>query len=115
VRGSSIGAWGEYEGYYFGERVHGKKVVPLGKIVEMVCIEVVLGSNLDRVVVVLKVIAHDGHEGMVWVIGDMVDMDHRKLLGVEGLVSMVEVHVEDRSHMHMVVVIDYHKKIHHSY
>ena len=50
--------------HYFGERIHGRKMVPLDKIVEMVCIEVVIGSNLDRVVVVLRVLAHNGHKNM---------------------------------------------------
>ena len=51
---------------------------------------------------------------MVWVIGHMVDMDHRKVLGMERLVSMVVVHVEDTSHRHMVVV-GCHKRSHHSH
>ena len=101
--------------HYFGERVRGRKVVPLGKIMERVCFEVVLGSNLDRVVVVLRVLAHNDHKDVVWVIGYMMDMDHRKVLGMERLVRMVEVHVEDEIHRHMMVVVECHKKRHHSH
>ncbi|QHN77515.1 uncharacterized protein DS421_19g653380 [Arachis hypogaea] len=82
---------------------------------EMVCIEVVLHSSHDKVVVVPKVLAQNGHKDMVWVIGYMMDMGHKKVLGIERLVSMVEVHVEDKSHRHMMVVLDYHKKSHHSH
>ena len=97
--------------HYFGERIHGRKVVPLDKIMEMVCIEVVLGSNLDMVVVILEVLAHNGHKNMVWMIGYMMDMDHKVVFG--RLVSMVEVHVEGVVHRHLVVVVDNHNKGHH--
>ena len=39
--------------HHFGARVHNRKVVLLGKVVEIVCIEVVLGYNNDKVVVIL--------------------------------------------------------------
>jgi len=51
----------------FGERVHNRKVVLFGKVVEIVCIEVVLGSDLDRVVV-LRALAHNDHKNMVGVV-----------------------------------------------
>ena len=100
--------------HHFGERVHSRKVILLGKGMEMVSIEVVLGSNLDMVVVILKVLAHNDHKDVVWVIGYMMDKGHIKVLGRNGLVSMVEHHVEDKIHRHMVVV-DYHKRGHHSH
>ena len=98
----------------FGERVHNRKVVLFGKVVEIVCIEVVLSSDLDRVVV-LRALAHNGHKNMVGVVGYMRGRDHRKVLGMRGLVRMVEVHVEGESHRHMVVVLGSHKVIHHSH
>ena len=101
--------------HYFGERVHSRKVVLLGKGMEMVRVEVVHGSNLDRVVVVLKVLAHNDHKDVVWVIGYMMDKGHRVVLGDERLVRMVEVHVEDEIHRHMMVVVECHKKSHHSH
>jgi len=66
--------------YYFGERVHSEKAVLLDKGVEMVCIEVVLGSSRDRVVVVLKVPAHNGRKKMAWVIGHTMDVGHKKVI-----------------------------------
>ena len=101
--------------HHFGERVHGRKVILLGKGLEMVSIEVVLGSNLDMVVVILEVVAHNGHKNMVWMIGYMMDMDHRVVFGNERLVRMVEVHVEDEIHRHMMVVVECHKKNHRSH
>ncbi|KAL4287634.1 hypothetical protein AHAS_Ahas19G0205800 [Arachis hypogaea] len=38
-----------------------------------------------------------------------------EVLGGRGLVSMVEVYVEDMTHRHMVVVLKSHKEIHHSH
>ena len=101
--------------HYFGERVHGRKVVLLGNGREMVRVEVAHGSNLDKVVVVLKVLAQNGHKNTVWMIGHMMDMDRRKVLGMERLVRMVEVHVEDEIHRHMVAVLGSQKVIHHSH
>ena len=80
----------------------------------MVSIEVVLGNNHDRVVVVLKVLAHNDHKDVVWVIGYMMDKGHIKVLGRKELVSMVEHHVEDKIHRYMVVV-DCHKRSHHNH
>lgn len=44
-----------------------------------------------------------------------MDMDHRKVFGNKGLVSMVNGYVEDEVHRHMMVVVDCHKEIHHSH
>ncbi|KAL4293685.1 hypothetical protein AHAS_Ahas18G0152800 [Arachis hypogaea] len=52
---------------------------------------------------------------MVWMIGYMMDMDHRVVLGDERLVRLVEVHVEGESHRHMVAVLGSHKVIRHSH
>ena len=38
-----------------------------------------------------------------------------KVVGEKGLVSMVEGYVEDMAHRHMVVVLESHKRIHHSH
>ncbi|KAL4286941.1 hypothetical protein AHAS_Ahas19G0136500 [Arachis hypogaea] len=44
-----------------------------------------------------------------------MDEGHMKVFGEKRLVSMVEVHVEDMAHRHMVVVLESHKEIHHSH
>ncbi|KAL4371629.1 hypothetical protein AHAS_Ahas06G0184900 [Arachis hypogaea] len=43
------------------------------------------------------------------------DHGHMKVFVENRLVSVVEVHVEDMTHRHMVVVLENHKKIHHSH
>ncbi|KAL4315345.1 hypothetical protein AHAS_Ahas15G0175800 [Arachis hypogaea] len=54
---------------------------------------------------------------MVQKVVGMMDMDysHMEVLGEKRLVSMVEVHVEDKSHRHMVVALESHKEVHHSH
>ena len=77
---------------------------------EIAYIEVVLESNCVGMVVV-PCMVHMAHK----VVG-MVDKDwgHMEGFGDMGLVSMVEHHVENKIHRHMVVV-DYHKRSHHSH
>ena len=96
--------------HYFGERVYSRKVVLLGKGMEMVCIEVVLESNCVGMVVV-PCMVHMAHK----VVG-MVDKDwgHMEGFGDMGLVSkVVQNHVEWVVHRHVVVVVDNHNKGYH--
>ncbi|KAL4350360.1 hypothetical protein AHAS_Ahas10G0134200 [Arachis hypogaea] len=62
-----------------------------------------------------KIFAHNGHKNVVRVTGYMMDEGHRKVFGKKGLVSMVDGYVEGEVHRYMVVLLDYHKEIHHNH
>ena len=97
----------EKEIHYVVESYHTWEVIHLSKGSEVVVLEGIGGG----IGVVLHMV-HMDHK----VVG-MVDMGwgHMEVFGEKGLVSRVEVHVEDKNHKHMVVVLDYHKRSHHSH
>ncbi|KAL4345543.1 hypothetical protein AHAS_Ahas11G0288900 [Arachis hypogaea] len=89
------------------ENFHTIEVVHLGNNMEGVA----LGGGDVEMVVALYVV-HMAHTVVV-----MVDMDegHMKVVGEKWLLSVVEGHVEDMTHRHIVVVLGNHKEIHHSH
>ncbi|KAL4345063.1 hypothetical protein AHAS_Ahas11G0240900 [Arachis hypogaea] len=74
--------------------------------------EVVLETNGVGIMVALCMV----HMVEVYKVGDMMEVGYRKVFGDMRLVSMVvEGYIEEGAHRHMVVVVDNHKEVHHSY